>query len=206
MLRRELSSLSSSSSSRVLHQLLRSQNHRFSSSSTEGIGGHASSKGSRSLLRRRAIPIVLLSVTGGFALSALNDLAIFHGCSSKAIEKASQNEKIVEALGEPIVRGPWYDATLAVGVRRNTVSCTFPVFGPQGSGVFQLKAVRTGDSLFSFLRHHDWDILVMEAQLHVPKEGDKPQNSHVSLTDVISPAGQPECKECRSSNSGALEK
>ena len=63
---------------------------------------------------------------------------------SKAIEKASQNQKIVEALGEPIVRGPWYDATLAVGFRRNTVSCTFPVSGPQGSGIFQLKAVRTG--------------------------------------------------------------
>lgn len=68
---------------------------------------------------------------------------------SKAIEKASQNQEIVEALGEPIIRGPWYDATLAVGHRRHSVSCTFPVSGPQGTGIFQLKAVRSGGLLLT---------------------------------------------------------
>lgn len=64
----------------------------------------------------------------------------------KAIERASQNQKVVEILGEPIVRGPWYDASLAVGHRRHSVSCTFPVTGPLGSGTFQLKAIRNGGS------------------------------------------------------------
>ena len=64
----------------------------------------------------------------------------------KAIERASQNQKVVEILGEPIVRGPWYDASLAVGHRRRSVSCTFPVTGPIGSGTLQLKAIRNGGS------------------------------------------------------------
>lgn len=63
---------------------------------------------------------------------------------SKAIEKATENQEVVEAIGVPIVRGPWYDASLAVGHRRGSVSCTFPVSGPQGSGIFQFKAIRNG--------------------------------------------------------------
>lgn len=77
---------------------------------------------------------------------------IFLFCSRfrKAIEKASENQKIVEALGTPIVRGPWYDSSLAVGHRRNWVSCTFPVSGPQGSGRFQMKAFRLGGLFLLF--------------------------------------------------------
>ncbi|KAG0472960.1 hypothetical protein HPP92_014817 [Vanilla planifolia] len=150
-------------------------------------------------LRRRAIPILLLSLTGGVALSAVNDIAIFHGCSSKAIEKASENQKVIEALGNPIVRGPWYEASLAVGHRRNWVSCTFPVSGPKGSGIFQLKAVRQGeDNWFSFLRHHDWDILVMEALIQEPSEDDNVQQTlKINITENLSPS-EPlvGCKAC----------
>lgn len=49
---------------------------------------------------------------------------------------------MINAIGNPIVRGPWYNASLAVTHRRHSVSCTFPVSGPQGTGVFQLRAVR----------------------------------------------------------------
>lgn len=62
-------------------------------------------------------------------------------CFSKAMEKASKNKAIIDAIGEPIVRGPWYNASLAVAHKRHSLSCTFPVSGPQGSGIFQLKAV-----------------------------------------------------------------
>lgn len=65
-------------------------------------------------------------------------------CCSKAIERASKNQAIIEAIGEPIERGPWYNASLAVAHKRQSVSCTFPVSGPQGTGIFQLKAVRNG--------------------------------------------------------------
>ena len=60
------------------------------------------------------------------------------------MEKASKNKALLDAIGEPIVNGPWYNASLAVAHKRKSVSCTFPVSGPQGSGVFQLKAVRNG--------------------------------------------------------------
>ncbi|CAA6655408.1 unnamed protein product [Spirodela intermedia] len=97
----------------------------------------------KTALGRRVVHVVLLSLTGGFALSALNDLAIFHGCSRKAIEKASQNQEFTDALGEPIVRGPWHAASLAVGRRRETVSCKFPVSGSKGNAILKIKAVST---------------------------------------------------------------
>ncbi|KAE8681292.1 VSP protein [Hibiscus syriacus] len=61
-------------------------------------------------------PSSKLYSNGGVALSALDDLAIHHGCSRKAMEKATH--------------------------KRQSVSCIFPVSGPQGDGVLQLKAVR----------------------------------------------------------------
>lgn len=187
---RRLTSLSSR-----LHKKASSSGGGLFSTTTEAAG---SGGGKQSSFRRRAVPIILISLTGGAALSALNDLAIFHGCSSNAIEKASQNQKIVEALGEPITRGPWYDATLGVGHRRRTVSCTFPVSGPRGTGIFQLKAVRSGeDAWFSFLRHHDWDILIMEALLDVPSDNGSHHTFRVSLSDSMVPPFSSECKECR---------
>ncbi|PKU66725.1 uncharacterized protein LOC110111135 isoform X1 [Dendrobium catenatum] len=171
------------------------------STSSEQVGS------GKSFLLRRAIPIVLLSLTGGFALSAVNDIAIFHGCSKKAIERASENQKIVEALGTPIVRGPWYDASLAVGHRRNWVSCTFPVSGPQGSGTFQLKAFRLGeDKWFSFLQHHDWDLVSMEALVDVPSDNENERVLRVSLTDNITPSNTLiDCKACMSPETRAAE-
>ncbi|XP_042455520.1 uncharacterized protein LOC122040253 [Zingiber officinale] len=116
------------------------------SSATEQADGAGFSAGRRTKKSwgRQLFQIGLISLTGGLFLSAVNDLAIFHGCSSKAIEKASQNQQIVELLGLPIIRGPWYDASLAVGRRKHSVSSTFPVSGPQGTGIFQLKAIRRG--------------------------------------------------------------
>ncbi|KAB8088969.1 hypothetical protein EE612_013761, partial [Oryza sativa] len=117
--------------------------HRSYSAAKTGENGGATGGGKRSRIRR-IVSIGVISIAGGVALSALNDLAIFHGCSSKAIKKATENQEVVEAIGVPIVRGPWYDASLAVGHRRRSVSCTFPVSGPQGSGIFQFKAIRNG--------------------------------------------------------------
>eukprot|EP00262_Sarcandra_glabra_P008906 TRINITY_DN22847_c0_g1_i1.p1 TRINITY_DN22847_c0_g1~~TRINITY_DN22847_c0_g1_i1.p1 ORF type:complete len:195 (-),score=24.98 TRINITY_DN22847_c0_g1_i1:204-788(-) len=157
-------------------------------------------------LGRKVVPILLISVTGGVALSAVNDLAIYHDCSSKAIEKASQNQTIKDALGEPIVRGPWYNASLGVAHRRHSVSCTFPVSGPQGTGIFQLKAIRQGENAwFSFLRNRDWEILIMEALLHVPGNEEKQQTFRIRLSDKSQLPAIAECKDCRLQESGSIE-
>ncbi|KAL3523828.1 hypothetical protein ACH5RR_016662 [Cinchona calisaya] len=147
---------------------------------------------------RRAVSGVLICLTGGVALSALDDLAIYHGCSSKAMEKASKSQAIIDAIGEPIVRGPWYNASLAVAHKRHSVSCSFPVSGPQGTGIFQLKAVRNGDdNWFSFLRQRDWEILVMEALLHVPGNDEKQQTFRISVSDYLPPPPPvPACQAC----------
>uniref|UniRef100_A0A7N2MK08 Uncharacterized protein n=1 Tax=Quercus lobata TaxID=97700 RepID=A0A7N2MK08_QUELO len=123
---------------------------------------------------------------------------LFYLSSFKALEKASKNKALLDAIGEPIVKGPWYNASLAVAHKRKSVSCTFPVSGPQGSGVFQLKAVRNGDdSWFSFLRPRDWEILIMEALLHVPANDEKHQTLRISLSDFLS---SPACEACTTSD------
>lgn len=60
------------------------------------------------------------------------------------MENVNKNQALIDAIGEPIVKGPWYNASLAVAHKRHSVSCSFPVSGPLGSGVLQLKAVRNG--------------------------------------------------------------
>ncbi|KAG1361426.1 putative 4-coumarate--CoA ligase-like 5 [Cocos nucifera] len=192
--------------SRAGATLLEKEDFFSSSSSEQAASSSSNSNSKKRSLGRRVFQIALISVTGGLALSALNDLAIFHGCTSKAIEKASQNQKIIETLGVPIVRGPWYDASLAVGHKRHSVSCTFPVSGPQGSGIFQLKAIRVGeDTTFSFLRHHNWDILIMEALLHVPSNDEKHQTLRISLTNDFPLSSPVECQDCRSPESETPE-
>ncbi|MCL7035553.1 hypothetical protein MKW94_005224 [Papaver nudicaule] len=142
---------------------------------------------------RKVVPFLLFSLTGGVALSAVNDLAIYGGCSSKALEKASQCQAVLEALGEPIERGPWYNASLAVAHNRSSVSCTFPVTGSRGTGIFQLKAVRPGDDallpvLFPFLRRQNWEILMMEALIHIPSNEEKNQTLRINLSDAAASA------------------
>lgn len=144
---------------------------------------------------RKAVSFVLITVTGGVALSALNDLAIYHGCSSKAMENASKNQAIIDAIGEPIVKGPWYNASLAVAHKRQSVSCSFPVSGPLGSGVLQLKAVRNGDDTWSsFFLPRDWNILIMDALLHVPGNEEKNQTLRINLSHKLSPSTA--CTDC----------
>ncbi|KAJ3689396.1 hypothetical protein LUZ61_018560 [Rhynchospora tenuis] len=158
----------------------------LSTSSDKPSNSNESNGGAKKIPLRRFVQVGLISLAGGLVLSEVNDLAIFHGCTSKAIEKASENSTIVEAIGLPIVRGPWYDASLAVGHKRRSVSCTFPVSGPHGSAIFQLKAIRAGeDGMFSFLRHRDWDILLMEALIHVPGNDEENQTFRISLTNSL---------------------
>ncbi|KAI4301029.1 hypothetical protein L6164_034348 [Bauhinia variegata] len=131
-------------------------------------------------LGRNAVHLVLFAITGGVALSALDDLSIYHSCSSKAMEKVSKNKVIIDALGGPIVKGPWYNASLSVAHKRHSVSCSFPLSGRQGTCLLQIKAVRNGDdSWFSFFLPRDWDILIMDALLHVPGNEEKHQTLRI---------------------------
>ncbi|KAL5155233.1 LINE-1 retrotransposable element ORF2 protein [Glycine soja] len=114
---------------------------------------------------------------------------------SKAMEKVSKNQALIDAIGEPIVKGPWYNASLSVAHKRHSVSCSFPVSGPQGTGVLQLKAVRNGDDTWSsFFLPRDWDILIMDALLHVPGNEEKHQTLRINLADK--PLSCTTCTEC----------
>ncbi|CAL1383366.1 unnamed protein product [Linum trigynum] len=152
-------------------------------------------KSEASSFGRKAVSFVLITVTGGVALSALDDLSIYYGCTRKAMERANNNEKIKVALGEPIAKGPWYSASLAVSHRRQSVSCSFPVAGPRGNGVVQMKAVRGGDdNWLSYLLPRDWEILIMDALVNIPSNEEKQQTQRISLLDSSS-ACQP-CTAC----------
>ncbi|PRQ25709.1 putative cytochrome oxidase assembly protein [Rosa chinensis] len=131
---------------------------------------------------RKAVNYLLITVTGGVALSALDDLIIYQSCSSKAMEKASKDPAIRDALGEPVLKGPWYNAQLGVAHKRQSVSCKFPVYGPKGTGVLSVKAVRDGDdSWISYLIPRNWDILIMDALLHIPENEEKQQTIRITI-------------------------
>ncbi|CAN8257535.1 unnamed protein product [Cochlearia groenlandica] len=148
----------------------------------------ASKDGTLGSFGRKAVSFVLITVTGGVALSALDDLSIYRGCSSKAMEKVINSKAMIEAIGEPIEKGPWYNASLAVSQQRHSVSCSFPVIGPQGTGILHLKAVRDGeDSLFGFLQQRDWDILIMDALVHIPTNEGPQQTLRINVSDSVAP-------------------
>jgi len=144
---------------------------------------------------------------------------------SKAMEKVMNSKVMIEAIGEPIEKGPWYNASLAVSHQRHSVSCSFPVIGPQGTGILHLKAVRNGgkhsqtrtvtqrqnicvrylhlpfflligspfllgieDSMFGFLQQRDWDILIMDALVHVPSNEGPQQTLRINVTDIVDPS------------------
>ncbi|XP_044502730.1 uncharacterized protein LOC123223573 isoform X2 [Mangifera indica] len=109
------------------------------------------------------------------------------------MEKAGENQAIINAIGEPIKKGPWYNASLAVTQKRQSVSCTFPVSGPLGDGVFRLKAVRNGDIWFSSFRPQNWEILIMDALLHLPANEGKQQTMRINISGNVSPSA---CTSC----------
>jgi len=153
-------------------------------------------------LGKKATPLILLGLTGAFALSAFDDFIIYYNCSSKAIEKATNNVSLREALGEPITRGQWYNTTLSVAHHKRSVSCTFPVVGSQGSGILQLKAVRHGENnWFTFLGSQEWEILLLEALVHTGANEESKRTFRINLiTDPNLPENK-DCKECKLSTS-----
>uniref|UniRef100_A0A7N0U6F7 Uncharacterized protein n=1 Tax=Kalanchoe fedtschenkoi TaxID=63787 RepID=A0A7N0U6F7_KALFE len=137
---------------------------------------------------KKGVSYLLITTAGGVALSAADDLSIYYGCSSKALEQACKNQKLVEAIGEPIKKGPWYDASLSLTLKRHSVSCTFPVFGPRGNGTVHLKAIRDGDATwFPFVKPRNWEILLLEAQFQVPEGEENQQTVRVTITDSSFP-------------------
>ncbi|XP_051186875.1 uncharacterized protein [Lolium perenne] len=157
--------------------------------SDEGVGAWA----------RRAAALSLLGLTGAVAASAVGDLSVFLSCSRQAMEKATQNQHIVSAMGEPITRGPWYSASIAVNHAGHSVSCTLPVLGPQGEGLLKFKAVRLGDeSWFSFLKHSDWEILIMDAILDVRTKDGKHRTIRVAVPDNKAAPPPADCRACKS--------
>ncbi|KDO60349.1 hypothetical protein CISIN_1g033476mg [Citrus sinensis] len=101
------------------------------------------------------------------------------------MEKASKNQAVIDAIGEPIKKGPWYNASLAVTHHRHSVSCTFPVSGPQDPG------------WFPFLGPRDWEILIMDARFHVPGNEGQQQTLKINLLDPFSPSDCKACTDCK---------
>ncbi|KAJ3679968.1 hypothetical protein LUZ60_016246 [Juncus effusus] len=146
---------------------------------------------------RRAAQLLLLGLTAGVAVSGLNDLLLYYRCTTEAIEKARENERIVELIGEPIKRGPWYNASIAVNQKRNSVSCTFPVSGPDGTGIFKLKAFQSKDDTWmSVLGKSELEILIMDAIINTCKEGNN-ETIKISLSEN-SGSQALDCKSCES--------
>lgn len=178
----------------------RGQQHNISLSTIAGVSSSVESDDKRfTTLGKRATSFILLGLTGAFALSAFDDFAIYYNCSSKAIEKVTNNVTLREALGEPITRGQWYNATLSMAHHKHSVSCTFPIVVSQGSGILQLKAVRHGDnSWFTFLGSQEWEILLLEALVHT---GANEESKCTFRINLMTDSNLPENEECKLSTS-----
>ncbi|GAB2211508.1 hypothetical protein Drorol1_Dr00024823 [Drosera rotundifolia] len=167
---------------------------RISPSSQLSSVSNPVDEGKSRSLGRKAVSTVLICLTGGVGLSAVDDLVIYHGCSSKAMDTASNHKAMVDAIGEPITKGAWYNASLAVAHQRKSVSCSFPVSGPRGEGMLRLKAIRNGDdSWLSFFRPRDFHILVMDAVLNIPANEKSQRTMKIDLLDNL---GSSELKAC----------
>lgn len=60
-----------------------------------------------------------------------------------------------------------------------------------------ISFAKTDGAWFSFLRPHDWEILVMEALLHVPGKDEKEQTFRISVSDKPPPpTTTPVCTTC----------
>ncbi|CAL5028852.1 unnamed protein product [Urochloa decumbens] len=197
---RRLSAATSASASPLLGRRLSAQTHPTAAGA--GAGPPPPPEAAESgpgAWARRAVALSLLGLTGAVAASAVGDLSVFLSCSSQAIEKATQNQQIVNAIGKPIVRGPWYSASIAVNHARHSVSCTFPVSAPQGSGLLKFKAVRLGDeSWYSFLLPSDWEILIMDAILDIHTEDGKHRTMRVTIPDNTPAPPAADCTACKS--------
>lgn len=64
---------------------------------------------------------------------------------------------------------------------------------------------RTDDSWFSFLRPREWEILIMEALLHVPGNEKKEQTYRVSVSDNPSSTVCNPCNTCSIQPSESVE-
>ncbi|CAN6275131.1 unnamed protein product [Urochloa humidicola] len=195
---RRLSAATSASASPLPRRRLSAQTHPTASTPLPPPPPEATESGPGAWARRAAA-LSLLGLTGAVAASAVSDLSVFLSCSSQAIEKATQNQQIVNAIGKPIVRGPWYSASIAVNHARHSVSCTFPVSAPQGSGLLKFKAVRLGDeSWYSFLQPSDWEILIMDAILDIHTEDGKHRTMRVTIPDNTPAPPPADCTACKS--------
>ncbi|CAN6247778.1 unnamed protein product [Urochloa humidicola] len=195
---RRLSAATSASTSPLLRRRLSTQTHPAAAAAAPPPPPEAAESGPGAWARR-TVALSLLGLTGAVAASAVSDLSVFLSCSSQAIEKATQNQQIVNAMGKPIVRGPWYSASIAVNHTKHSVSCTFPVSAPQGSGLLKFKAVRLGDeSWYSFLQPSDWEILIMDAILDIHTEDGKHRTVRVTIPDNTPAPPPADCTACKS--------
>ncbi|KAL3690079.1 hypothetical protein R1sor_016388 [Riccia sorocarpa] len=120
---------------------------------------------------QRAGAIALCGAMGWAVASAAEDVYIYNQCSSKAVQKASQDARLKEAIGDEIKLGQWhwYQASLAVAHEGTSASCSFPVYGTEGVANIRLKAVRlqgkTDSLLENLIGGGLWEVLMLEAQI-----------------------------------------
>ncbi|KAG6555881.1 hypothetical protein Mapa_002523 [Marchantia paleacea] len=134
-------------------------------------------------IAQRAGAVALCGAMGWAAASAAEDVYIYDQCSSKALEKASQDPRLKEFIGEEIKLGQWhwYEASLAVAHKGMSASCSFPVYGSHGTANLHLKAVRLHgrrESVFhNIFGGGQWEVLMLEAQVPGFSDGNSASSS-----------------------------
>eukprot|EP00250_Pteridium_aquilinum_P011987 c20435_g1_i3 orf=57-569(+) len=128
---------------------------------------------------------LLLSVTIGLAASTADDMLIFQQCSRKAFKKAEGDQRMQELLGVNMQQGGWQESTIGFAQHGQLVSCSFPVYGGQGTAEIRLKAVRArGDGMWTnfFTRWH-WELISIEADVRQLQGGESSLQQLINLNN-----------------------
>ncbi|MCO5565117.1 hypothetical protein L7F22_018788 [Adiantum nelumboides] len=145
---------------------------------------------SRSLWGRRIGALSLLTLTGALAASSADDMLVYQQCSRKAFETAAANKRVRELLGSRIQQGGWQEASIGFAHRGQFVSCSFPVYGSQGTAEIKLKAVRMqGNGMWSTLfKSGHWELISVEADAW-QLEGGKDTSQRINLLNFLDTPG-----------------
>ncbi|KAI5065411.1 hypothetical protein GOP47_0020106 [Adiantum capillus-veneris] len=110
---------------------------------------------------------ILLTIAEWRGVGASKGLLLHFGrlLQMKAFESAAGNNRVRELLGSRIQQGGWQEATIGFAQNGQFVSCSFPVYGSQGTAEIKLKAVRTqGNGMWNYLfKSGHWELISVEA-------------------------------------------
>lgn len=92
------------------------------------------------------VPVIVCCGGITLLLSAIFSTIKSSDVYTEALQRARENPEVVELLGEPIEPGFFVSGNLSFHNSSGSADLSFPISGPNGSAVVNVKATRAGGS------------------------------------------------------------